>query len=127
MKGVNINLDLNCKERPWWAPEIEAVLAIGSLALFAWGLQAVILGTVPEENEKYVMLMLGALNGTVKDTFGRYLQVTKGGVEARETIAKMAAATADTAATAAAVASQPAPGTAKVNAAADVEVEVTKK
>jgi hypothetical protein len=39
---------------------------------------------VPAENEKYAMLMLGALIGIVKDTFGRYFQATKGAQEARQ-------------------------------------------
>jgi hypothetical protein len=91
----------DCVDRPWWAPEIEALLAVGALSIFGAALWAVIFTVVPAENEKYVMLMLGALIGTVKDTFGRYFQVTKGGAESRETIAKMAQATADTAAVAA--------------------------
>jgi hypothetical protein len=64
-------------------PEIEAVLAVGSLILFAGVTWAIIWHVVPASNEKYAMLMLGALIGVVKDTFGRYFQSTKGAQEQR--------------------------------------------
>lgn len=87
----------DCTERPWWAPEIEAVLAIGSLAAFVGATGAVLFQVVPASNEKYAMLLLGALIGVVKDTFGRYFTVTKGGTELRQTIDKLAGASADVA------------------------------
>src|SRR5690242_13872939 len=70
---------------PSWKrpPEIEAVLAVGSLVLFAGVTWAIIFHVVPAANEKYAMLMLGALIGVVKDTFGRYFQSTKGAQEQR--------------------------------------------
>lgn len=70
--------------------EPEAVLAIGSFLVFAVALAAVIWHIVPAENEKYVMLMLGALIGLVKDTFARYFSSTKGAQEQRRDAAKVA-------------------------------------
>jgi len=61
-----------------WAVDIEAVLAVGSLTVFGLALGVVLFMLVPAPNEKYVMLLLGALIGVVKDTFGRYFQATKG-------------------------------------------------
>ncbi len=75
--------------------DVEAVLAVGSLLVFSAALWAVLFNTVPGANEKYVMLMLGALIGVVKDTFGRYFQATKGSQEQRQEFAKVAAAAAD--------------------------------
>lgn len=63
--------------------DVEACLAIGSLIIFTGALSAVLFALVPAPNEKYVMLMLGALIGVVKDTFGRYFQATKGAQEQR--------------------------------------------
>lgn len=71
-------------------PEPEAALAIGSFACFALALCAVIWAKIPGENEKYVMLMLGALIGLVKDTFARYFSSTKGAQEQRRETAKVA-------------------------------------
>jgi hypothetical protein len=65
-------------------PETEAVLATGSIALFGFSLWAVIYNQIPEANEKYVMLMLGALIGIVKDTFARYFSSTKGAADQRK-------------------------------------------
>lgn len=90
----------DCAEKPWWAPEIEAALAMMSLLVFSAVTAAVLFETVPAANEKYAMLLLGALIGVVKDTFARYFSVTKGGQDQRQTIADMARATADTAAVA---------------------------
>jgi hypothetical protein len=64
--------------------EIEGLLAGGSLFLFGISLAAVILLHIPEPNEKYIMLMLGALIGLVKDTFARYFNSTKGAQEQRQ-------------------------------------------
>lgn len=83
-------------------PDTEAVLAITSLWMFGATIWVVLFHLVPGENEKYAMLLLGALIGVVKDTFARYFNVTKGAVEQRETIANLARATADTANVAAA-------------------------
>lgn len=109
-------------EKTWalWGkpPEIEAILAVGSLLLFAGVTWMVITNTVPAPNEKYAMLMLGALIGVVKDTFGRYFQATKGAQDQR----KDAAAVAQT--LAAAVVSSPADGTATITAAPDVDVQL---
>ncbi len=77
----------------YW-PEIEGVLAVGSLLLFAWVSWAVLFNLVPAENEKYAMLMLGALIGVVKDTFGRYFQATKGAQEQRQDAAMVTSALA---------------------------------
>lgn len=75
----------------WLAPpETEAILAVGSLILFAAIALVVLFATVPPSNEKYAMLMLGALIGIVKDTFGRYFQATKGAAEARQSNARVA-------------------------------------
>ena len=64
-------------------PEVEAILAVGSQTLFTGITTAVLFHKVPLENEKYAMLMLGALIGIVKDTFGRYFASTKGAQEQR--------------------------------------------
>jgi len=61
-----------------WSVDTEAVLAVGSLFAFGAALAVVLFALVPAANEKYVMLLLGALIGVVKDTFGRYFQATKG-------------------------------------------------
>ncbi len=74
--------------------EIEAFLASGSLVIFAAVTGAVLLHTVPVQNEKYAMLMLGALIGVVKDTFGRYFQATKGAQEQRQDAAAVTTALA---------------------------------
>ena len=74
--------------------EVEGVLAIGSLLLFAVIALVVIFHTVPGDNEKYAMLMLGALIGIVKDTFGRYFQATKGAQEQRKDAAEVTRALA---------------------------------
>lgn len=79
-------------------PEVEAILAVGSLALFSYVCWVVLFNQIPEENEKYAMLMLGALIGVVKDTFGRYFQATKGAAEQRKEAAGVAAKAAETAA-----------------------------
>jgi len=71
-------------------PEPEAALAIGSFAAFALALAAVVFLEIPDKNEKYVMLMLGALIGLVKDTFARYFSSTKGAQEQRRETAKVA-------------------------------------
>lgn len=76
-------------DRTKW-PEIEGVLAIGSFTLFSWCAWAVITHRVPEVNEKYIMLMLGALIGIVKDTFGRYFTSTKGAAEQRQDLMGLA-------------------------------------
>lgn len=78
------------------APETESVLATGSLLLFAWVTWAILFNTIPAENEKYAMLMLGALIGIVKDTFGRYFQATKGAQEQRKDSAVVTEALART-------------------------------
>lgn len=83
----------------WPKVETEAVLAIGAFFVFAAALWAVIFNTMPAENEKYVMLMLGALIGLVKDTFGRYFQATKGAQELRKDAAQVTQALAVAAAT----------------------------
>lgn len=90
--------------------DVEAVLAIGSLLLFAGALGAVIFHTLPAENEKYAMLMLGALIGVVKDTFGRYFQATKGSAEQRKDAAQVAQTLAATVAATAAPAAEPGSG-----------------
>lgn len=115
----------DCTERPWWAPEIEAVLAVGSLAAFVGATAAVLFLVVPAPNEKYAMLLLGALIGVVKDTFGRYFTVTKGGTEMRATVDKLASAAADTARVA--ERATPVAGTAVVTPAADVSVELKEE
>jgi hypothetical protein len=71
-------------------PEPEALLAVGSFILFAIVAVVVLFHTVPADNEKYAMLMLGALIGVVKDTFGRYFQATKGAQEQRKEAAQVA-------------------------------------
>lgn len=85
-------------------PEPEAILAIGSFVCFAAALGAVIFFQIEDKNEKYVMLMLGALIGLVKDTFARYFSATKGAQEQRRETAKVA----ETLAAATAVAAAPA-------------------
>lgn len=70
--------------------DIESVLAVGSLIVFGAALASVLFYIVPAANEKYVMLMLGALIGVVKDTFGRYFQATKGAQEQRKEFADLA-------------------------------------
>lgn len=72
--------------------DIEGALAVGSLVIFAAALGVVLFYLVPEKNEKYVMLLLGALIGVVKDTFGRYFQATKGAQEQRQEFATLATA-----------------------------------
>lgn len=84
------------------APGPEAILAVGSLFLFGLALGWVITQQVPAENEKYVMLMLGALIGLVKDTFARYFNATKGAQEARRAADQVTQTLADAAATVAA-------------------------
>ncbi len=74
--------------------EIEAFLASGSLLIFAGVTGAVLWHQVPPDNEKYAMLMLGALIGVVKDTFGRYFQATKGAAEQRQEAAAVTSALA---------------------------------
>ena len=76
-------------ERFHW-PEPEAVLATGSFALFATCAMVVIFADIPEANEKYVMLMLGALIGIVKDTFARYFSSTKDGASQQKDLAGLA-------------------------------------
>ena len=71
-------------------PEPEAVLAVGSFVVFAAALVIVIFKLVPAENEKYVMLMLGALIGMVKDTFARYFSSTKGAQDQRRELIDLA-------------------------------------
>lgn len=80
-------------------PEPEAALAIGSFAAFALALGAVMFFKIADENEKYVMLMLGALIGMVKDTFARYFSSTKGAQEQRRETARVAETLAVAAAT----------------------------
>jgi hypothetical protein len=106
------------------APETEAVLAVGSLAIFGWALWAVLFNIIPGENEKYVMLLLGALIGVVKDTFGRYFQSTKGAQQQREDFAALAITAANSSTP---PLQPPAPGTARVEAAPDVTVDVSHK
>lgn len=80
----------NPRLRDWSPIEPEAVLAVGSFFVFALALGTVVWRIVPPENEKYVMLMLGALIGLVKDTFARYFSSTKGAQEQRRDAAKVA-------------------------------------
>ncbi len=84
-------------DKPTWLPtiDVEAVLAVGSILVFGAALAVVLFKIVPAPNEKYVMLMLGALIGVVKDTFGRYFQATKGSQEQRQDFANLATAAAD--------------------------------
>ena len=82
----NSSLGQERRERP----EPEAALAIGSFAAFAAALGAVMFMAIPDQNEKYVMLMLGALIGLVKDTFARYFSSTKGAQEQRRETAEVA-------------------------------------
>lgn len=101
--------------------EVEAILALGSLIAFSGALAVVLYDVVPPENEKYVMLMLGALIGVVKDTFGRYFQATKGAQDQRREFADLAQAAVTT--------PQPPPppppaGTASITAAPDVDITV---
>ncbi len=70
--------------------DIESLLAVGSLTAFTGALAVVLFFVVPASNEKYVMLLLGALIGVVKDTFGRYFQATKGAQEQRQDFAELA-------------------------------------
>lgn len=86
--------------RPTFEP--EAFLATGSLILFSAIALVVLFFTVPAANEKYAMLMLGALIGIVKDTFGRYFQATKGAQEQRQEAAAVANKLAETVAATAA-------------------------
>lgn len=101
-------------------PEVEAILAVGSLILFSAVTWVVLFQTIPPANEKYAMLMLGALIGVVKDTFGRYFQATKGAQEQRREAAEVAKTLALTTAAAA----SPADGTATITAAPDVDITV---
>lgn len=78
-------------------PETEAVLATGSILLFGFSLYVVVFHSIPAENEKYVMLMLGALIGLVKDTFARYFSSTKGAAEQRKDLMGVINTQADTA------------------------------
>lgn len=116
----------NDNKSHWRMPETEAVLALGSLALFAYVTWAVLFNTIPAENEKYAMLMLGALIGIVKDTFGRYFQATKGAQEQRAEQAKVAAALAEKVIPLVDV-TNPAPGTATVTTAPDVDISLRSK
>lgn len=83
----------------WQFPETESVLAVGALFLFSAISFVVLFHMIPVENEKYAMLMLGALIGVVKDTFGRYFQATKGAQEQRKEAADVARTLAATTAT----------------------------
>lgn len=74
--------------------QVEAILATGSLMVFGAALFGVLNYNVPPENEKYAMLMLGALIGVVKDTFGRYFQATKGAQDQRKEAAEVTKALA---------------------------------
>lgn len=71
-------------------PEPEAILATGSFILFALVFGVLLFAVVPETNKEYIFLMLGALIGIVKDTFGRYFQATKGAQEQRKEAADVA-------------------------------------
>lgn len=102
--------------------EIEALLAAGSLAIFGLVTAAILFHVVPAPNEKYAMLLLGALIGVVKDCFARYFSVTKAASLQRDTIADMARASADTAKVVAAT--TPVAGAATVTAAPDVDITV---
>lgn len=89
-------------DRTWGRPpEVEAVYAILSLLLFSAIAWAVLFHKVPAENEKYAMLMLGALIGLVKDASGRYFQATKGSQEQRQDNARLTDTLAAVVATAA--------------------------
>lgn len=116
---------------PSWGrpPEVEAILAVGSLILFAGVTWVVLFNTIPPQNEKYAMLMLGALIGVVKDTFGRYFQATKGAQDQRKEAAQLASRAAEVAASLAGapptgVAAAPEPGTASIVVAPDVDLEI---
>ena len=117
---------------PSWhrPPEVESLLVMGSLGLFGYVTYVVLWETIPPENEKYAMMMLVALIGVVKDTFGRFFQATKGSQEQRKDAAKLADKAADTAATLAQVqagAPQVQPeGTATITTAPDVDVTLRK-
>lgn len=79
------------KDKPhvrWIEP--EAVLAIGSFLVFSFVALVVLFHLVPPENEKYAMLMLGALIGLVKDTFARYFSSTKGAADQRTELIDLA-------------------------------------
>lgn len=76
-------------------PEPEAVLAVGSFLLFGLIAVIVLFWKVPADNEKYAMLMLGALIGIVKDTFGRYFQATKTAQQQRADAAQVTQTLAD--------------------------------
>lgn len=109
--------------------EIEGVLAIGAFLLFAaYGVMLMFV-SIPPNNKDYALAILVALIAIVKDTFGRYFQATKGSQEQRKDSAEVARTLAETAAVvataAAAAPPPPAPGTANIQAAPDVEVEVT--
>lgn len=82
--------------------DTEGYLAIGSLLLFSAIFGTLLFQVVPAANKEYVFLMLGALIGVVKDTFGRYFQATKGAQEQRKDAAAVAQTLADTVATASA-------------------------
>jgi len=70
--------------------EPEAILAVGSFFVFSAVAVAVLFHKVPAENEKYAMLMLGALIGLVKDTFARYFASTKGAADQRSELIDLA-------------------------------------
>ncbi len=109
-------------------PEVEAILAVGSLILFSGALGFVLFDIIPAENEKYAMLMLGALIGIVKDTFGRYFQATKGAQEQRKEAAEVARTLADTAAvvaTSAAATTASPDGTVSLAPGESVKVDAT--
>ena len=78
-------------------PETEAFLAVGSFGLFSALALLLIYNRIPPENEKYVLIMLGALIGIVKDTFARYFSSTKGASEQRKDLMGVIATQADTA------------------------------
>ena len=85
--------------------------------LFSAALAAVIFHRLPTENEKYAMLMLGALIGVVKDTFGRYFQATLGNQQLRKDFTELATAAVGA----------PAPGSVTVTPPATVSVETPEK
>lgn len=82
--------------RPLPHPETESILAVGSFVLFAFTLLGLFLQVAPAGNKEYIFLMLGALIGIVKDTFGRYFQATKGAQEQRREAADVARTLAET-------------------------------
>ncbi len=106
--------------------EVEAVLAVGTFLLFSIITLSTLFHAIPAENEKYAFLLIGALIGVLKDTFGRYFQATKGAQDQRKDAAEVASKLADTAAVvAAAAATVPPPGTASVIPGEGVTVEPT--